>query len=202
MARPVEHEKRRELAQRAVEALERLGIEASMTDLAQALGLKRPTLLYHFPSKSAIVEQALADLLAEQARFVIARQEEHAHPIDQLFAQIVATHEFHHGKESRVLFLSQLIATGGTERAAALMHVGNMAFEARRQLMAARLRAGIAAGTVAPHDVDALISVVRSFNDGLIIQRVMLGADLAPIHAFIWEHVLSPLKREPARGAP
>ena len=49
----------------------------------------------------------------------------------------------------------------------------------------------------ATDDVDALIAVVRSFNDGLIIQRVMLGADLAPIHTFIWEHVLSPLKLEP-----
>lgn len=197
MARPVDREKRRELARRAVEALQELGLGASMTQLAAALGVKRPTLLYHFPTKAAIVEHALEDLLAEQAVFVIERQEQHAHPIDQLFAQIVATHEFHHGKEARVLFLTQLLATAGTERADQILHVGNMAFEARRQVMGQRLRDGIARGTVRPHDTDALIAVVRSFNDGLIIQRVMLGADLAPIHAFIWEHVLRPLKIEP-----
>ncbi len=197
MARPVDRKKRRDLARRAVEALQKLGLEASMTQLAAELDVKRPTLLYHFPNKAAIVEYALEDILAEQAIFVIQRQEEHEHPIDQLFAQIVATHEFHHGKEARVLFLTQLLASAGTERAEQIMHVGNMAFEARRQVMAGRLRKGIEEGTVRPHDVNALISVVRSFNDGLIIQRVMLGAELAPIHAFIWEHVLSPLKITP-----
>ncbi|MCB9596782.1 MAG: TetR/AcrR family transcriptional regulator [Sandaracinaceae bacterium] len=197
MARPKDRKKRRDLARRAVEALQKLGLEATMTQVAAELEVKRPTLLYHFPTKAAIVENALEDLLAEQAIFVIQQQERHTHPIDQLFAQIVATHEFHHGKESRLLFLTQLVASAGSERAEQIMHVGNMAFEARRQVMGQRLRDGIAAGTVAPHDVDALIAVVRSFNDGLIIQRVMLGADLAPIHTFIWEHVLSPLKLEP-----
>jgi len=194
MARPVDRKKRRDLARRAVDALRTLGLEASTTQLAAELGIKRPTLLYHFPTRAAIVEAALEELLAEQAVGVIAAQEQHDHPIDQLYAQIVSTHAFHHGNEARVLFLTQLVSSAGSERTQQIMDVGNMAFEARRQLMAKRLRAGIEEGRVVDCDVNALISIVRSFNDGLMVQRVMLGCDLKPIHEFIWKHVLEPLK--------
>lgn len=182
---------------RAIDALQRLGLETSMTQLAAELEVKRPTLLYHFPNRAAIVESALGEILGEQALFVIERMEAHEHPIDQLYAQICAVHEFHHGKEARILFLTQMVAMSGTDRTAQIIEVGNMAFEARRQLMGRRLRDGIAAGTVAECDVDSLIRIVRSFNDGLLVQRMMTGCDLAPIHEFIWEHVLSPLKLEP-----
>lgn len=177
-----------------MDALRTLGLEASTTQLAAELGIKRPTLLYHFPTRAAIVEAALEELLAEQAVGVIAAQEQHDHPIDQLYAQIVSTHAFHHGNEARVLFLTQLVSSAGSERTQQIMDVGNMAFEARRQLMAKRLRAGIEEGRVVDCDVNALISIVRSFNDGLMVQRVMLGCDLKPIHEFIWKHVLEPLK--------
>ena len=31
--------------------------------------------------------------------------------------------------------------------------------------------------------------------DGLTIQRVTEGVPLEPVHGFLWEHVLAPLKR-------
>lgn len=197
MARPIDREKRRDLAERAVDALQKLGLEASMTQLAAELGVKRPTLLYHFPNRAAIVEAALGEILAKQALFIIERMERHEHPIDQLYAQIRGVYEFHYGNEARVLFLSQMVAMAGAERTARIIEIGNLAFEARRQEMARRLRRAIAAGTVVDHDVDSLIRVVRSFNDGLTVQRMMTGCDLEPVHAFIWKHVLSPLKIAP-----
>ena len=81
MARPSEPEKRRELARHAVEVLQREGVDMSMSQLADALDVKRPTLLYHFPSKSHIVESALEDLLSEQRQYVMARVEAHTHPM-------------------------------------------------------------------------------------------------------------------------
>ena len=166
-----------------------------MTQIASELGVKRPTLLYHFPTRTAIVEAALADLLAEQAAYVIERIEAEAHPVDQLYAWLRATHAFHDGGEARVLFLTQMVAAAGSARTRAIIEIGNVAFEGRRRQMAQRLRAGIDAGSVAPCDVDSLIRIIRGFNDGLIVQRMMTGCDLAPIHRFIWDHVLSPLKR-------
>ena len=88
MARPVDIEKRREIGSKAVEFLTEHGLETSTAKLADGLGIKRPTLLYYFPDRIAIFEEALASLLAEQAVFVVGRMSKHDHPIDQLFAQV------------------------------------------------------------------------------------------------------------------
>jgi AcrR family transcriptional regulator len=197
MPRRPDTTKRLELARRAVAILHREGIDVSTTRLAEALEIKRPTLLYHFPTRAHIAELALEDLLREQAQFVIPKILEQTHPLDQLYAQIQAVHAFHHGKEGRLLFLAQAIATCGEARMAEIIEVGNRVFEPARQLAAERIRQGIADGTIAPCDPDALIALVRSITDGLVVQRVMTGLDLAPVHQLLWTQVLNPLKRHP-----
>jgi AcrR family transcriptional regulator len=194
MARPSEPEKRSDLARQAVEILNRAGLDMPMSRLADELGIKRPTLLYHFPTRGHIVETALEELLTEQAFFVLARIEEKEHPIDRLYAHVRGVHEFHHGRESRIVFLSQAIAANGS-RFAEIVDVGNRVFEAHRRAAADRIRKGIEEGIVAPCDADALVSLVRSVIDGLMVQRVMTGLDLAPVHELLWTHVLRPLKR-------
>jgi AcrR family transcriptional regulator len=196
MARPAEIEKRNDLAQAAVEILQREGLDISMARLADALGMKRPTLLYHFPTKAHIVEKALEELLTEQAIFVLGKVSEHTHPIDRLYAQIRAVHEFHHGREARLVFLSQAIAASSGERMAQIIDVGNRVFEAHRKAAGELIRRGIADGTVAPCDPDAIVAMIRALTDGLMVQRVMTGVDVAPVHQMLWEHVLRPLKIE------
>jgi len=195
MARPAEHEKRADLARAAVEILEREGLELSMAALADALGVKRPTLLYHFPTKAHIVEAALVELLLEQAAFVLGKASEHAHPIDRLYAHMRALYTFHHGREPRVVFLTQAIAATAGARLPEILQAGEAVFAAHRRETVERLREGIRAGTVAPCDPEALFATVRALNDGLMVQRVMSAQPLEPVHAFIWEHVLAPLKR-------
>lgn len=197
MARPPEPEKRLALARRAVEVLQREGLELSMTRLAEALEVKRPTLLYHFPTRAHIVEVALEDLLREQAAFVLARMAEHDHPVDRLEAQIRAVHAFHRGREARVVFLSQAIAANAGPRFEAIVALGNRVFAPHRQAAAEAIRAGVAEGTVEPVDADALVALVRALIDGLLVQRVMTGLDLAPVHALLVERLLRPLKRSP-----
>jgi AcrR family transcriptional regulator len=195
MARPPEPEKRLELAREAVQVLEREGLDISTSRLAEALGLNRSTLLYHFPSRARIIETALEALLTEQAMFVLARVEKHRHPIDRLYAQLRAVHEFHHGREARIVFLSQAIAASG-ERMASIIEVGNRVFEAHRRAAADRIREGIERGIVAPCDADALVNTVRAVTDGLMVQRVMTGLDLEPVHELLWTNLLRPLKRK------
>ena len=196
MARPPEPEKRRELARRAVAVLAMEGLDVSMRRVAERLEIKRPTLLYHFPTKGHIVEVALEDLLTEQAAFVLAKVEAHTHPIDRLYAHLCAVHEFHHGREARIVFLTQAFAASGASRMMEIIEVGNRVFAPHRQEAADRVRAGIEEGTVHECDVDALMAMMRAMNDGLVVQRVMTGLELAPVHEFLWSHVLRPLKKE------
>lgn len=202
MGRPPDTEKRRDLARRAVEIFQADGLDVPMSRLADSLGVKRPTLLYHFPSRAHIAELALEELLTDQASFVISRMLEHDHPIDQLYAQVRAVHEYHHGRESRLLFLSQAIASSGSERMAEIIDVGHRVFAPYRRAAVERLREGMARGTVAPCDPEALVALVRAVIDGLMVQRVMTGIELAPVHELLWSQVLKPLKRTPGQADP
>lgn len=194
MARPPDPEKRRELARRAAAVLQREGLEIPVARLAEALGVKRPTLLYHFPTYSHVVEVALEDLLTEQAAFVLARIEEHEDPLDRLDAQMRAVHAFHHGREERIVFLTQAIAATAGARLPAILATGARVFEAHRRAAADRIRAGIAAGAIAPCDADALVALVRAVIDGLMVQRVMTGLELGPVHDLLRDRLLSPLR--------
>jgi AcrR family transcriptional regulator len=196
MVRPAEPEKRLELARRAVDVFAREGIDVPIARIADELGVKRPTFLYHFPTRAHVVETALQSLLVEQAEYVLARVAEHEHPIDRLYAQLSAVHAFHHGREARIALLSQAIAASGG-RMSELVEIGNQVFEAHRRAAADRIREGIRRGIVAPCDADALVNLVRAVTDGLVVQRVMTGVDLAPIHELLWKQLLEPLKRTP-----
>lgn len=197
VARPPEPEKRLELARRAVNVLQREGLDVSTARLADALGVKRPTLLYHFPTRSHVVEAALEDLLREQAAFVLPRMAQVSHPVEQLFVQVKSVHAFHQGNEARVVFLSQAVAACAGERMADLIAVGNAVFEPMRRVMLQRLQDGMAQGTVAPCDPEAVMALVRAAVDGLLVQRVMTGVALGPVHDFLWSHVLRPLVLPP-----
>ncbi len=196
MARPQDTEKPLELARLAVDVFARLGFDVPMARLADELGIKRPTLLYHFPTRGHIVETALQQLLVEQMAYVLPKIDEHTHPIDRLYAQVRAVHAFHKGREERITLLTQAIAASGG-RMQEIIDVGNRVFEAHRRAAADRIRQGIAEGIVVPCDADALVNLVRAITDGLMVQRVMTGVALEPVHDFFWTHVLRPLKRDP-----
>lgn len=200
MARPPEPEKRRELARRAARVLQREGLQISAARLADALEIKRPTLLYHFPDHGSILEVALEDLLVEQSVFVLAKINEHEHPIDRLYAQLRAVHEFHEGREARVVFLSQAIAATSGSRLPEILAAGTRVFEAHRRDAADRIRRGIKEGIVAPCDADALVVLVRSMIDGMLLARVTSGVELKKVHDFVWDHVLAPLKNPARKG--
>ena len=199
MARPRETDKTRDLALRAAAVLERDGLTISAEHLARELGIKRPTLLYHFPTHGHIVQAALAELLAEQAAHVAARVEAHEHPIDRLDARLRAIHEFHAGTESRLLFLTQAIAVTGGGRVEEILREASALFEGERRDMIARVEKGIDDGCVHPCDAKALVALLRAVIDGLTIQRVVSPRTVAAAQGLFWETVLFPLKRSPRR---
>lgn len=165
-----------------------------MSRLAVALEVKRPTLLYHFATRAEIVETALEQSLIEQATYVIAEVEKHEHPIDRMYAQLRAVHAFHEGQDERLTFLTQAIAVSGKERLDELISIGNRVFDARRRDTATRLRLGMERGIVGECEPEVLVAVMRALSDGLVIQRVMTGLALAPVHSLVWEQLLKPLK--------
>lgn len=199
MARPRDIEKSKDLARRAVDVLERDGLTVSAEHLARELDVKRPTLLYHFPTHGHIVQAALAELLMEQAVFVEQRVEKHEHPIDRMHARLVAVNDFHKGRETRLLFLTQAIAVTAGGRAAEIITTASDLFEGARREMVARVERGIEEGIVHPCDAKALVSLLRAVVDGLTIQRVVSPRTVPAVHEMFWKTVLEPLKNTSKR---
>ncbi len=63
MARTVDTQRRTELARQALEVMRARGIgRTTMSELAQALGVKRPTLYFYFRDLTGLLHAALADV--------------------------------------------------------------------------------------------------------------------------------------------
>ncbi|MEZ4391128.1 MAG: TetR/AcrR family transcriptional regulator [Polyangiales bacterium] len=196
MPRPPDLERRRALALKAAEVLEAQGLAISTEQLARAVGVNRTTLLYHFPTQLDVVQAALGELVTAQQDFLTERLEGVSHPVDRLAARARAVLEFHRGREARLVFLTQALAVAGGARVGEVMQGAAALFESARAAMVRDLEAGVAAGTVAPCDAGAVVSLTRAVIDGLTLQRVASGVEAEPALALFESCVLAPLRRE------
>lgn len=198
MPRTVDHSKRDHIAQVALELmLERGAPSVSMSDIARAVGMKRPTLYWYFKDLGAIFEAVLLRVLTEHDAFVRAQVDAVEHPVDALYAQMVAVDAFFTGREGVVLVLFQLwgAAYGGSSTA---LDLGKRFLGPRRGAAIARLEEGVEAGVVAPCDPARLVDFVSACINGALVQRVSLTGNPSVVHETVWETVLKPLKREPS----
>src|SRR5215470_5388177 len=105
--------RRVELARSAFEVVRARGTQTSMRELADALGVKRPTLYFYFPDLGAVFDGALEPLYYALAEAVVARVRAQAHPIDRLRAAIHAALAFHRERPQLIIGLLQLWGGGG-----------------------------------------------------------------------------------------
>src|SRR3977135_4303980 len=87
--------RRTELAHAAFDVLRARGIQTSMRELADALGVKRPTLYFYFPDLGAVFETVLDQTYQALPELVFARVSAVEHPLDRLRAVVDATLAFH-----------------------------------------------------------------------------------------------------------
>ena len=200
MARQVDYRKREEIAQAAFEILRSKGFQkTSMSEIAKALGMKRPTLYWYFKDIGAIFETLLVRLMLDVGIHMEAHIREVNHPIDRLFAQIKAVDDFFATRESLIPCLLQLwAATGAGVDPEGAVAMTRSAFEPRRQLQIESVRAGIREGLIDDCDPEALVHLINSYIDGMLVQRISHPeTSLPPVHDLIWTKLLNPLKLNP-----
>src|SRR3569833_2554951 len=93
--------RRQELAASAFEVLRSRGMQTSMRELADALGVKRPTLYFYFPDVGAVFETVLDQTYAALTELVLARVRNLDHPLDRLRAVVDATIALRRGRPRR-----------------------------------------------------------------------------------------------------
>jgi AcrR family transcriptional regulator len=164
--------RRTELAHAAFEVLRARGMQTSMRELADALGVKRPTLYFYFPDLNAVFEtvleqtyRAMAEEIAEAIRGV-------DHPLDRLRAVVSTTIAFHRARPQLIGGLFQLWAMGGRDFQAFLDRERRTILMAREALVA-DLRAGVARREVAACDPERIVETVLAVVDGVLVHHVL-----------------------------
>jgi AcrR family transcriptional regulator len=191
--------RRAELAAAAFEVLRARGVQISMRELAEALGVKRPTLYFYFPDLGAVFESVLEQTYRELAEFVVARTRALEHPLDRLRAVVDATIAFHRDRPQLIGGLFQLWAVGGRDLASVLDRERLVVVGARDALVA-DLRAGIARRQVRPCDPERVVELVLAVVDGVLVHHVLGIARPDGVVEELVARVLEPLRAgSPAR---
>lgn len=185
--------RRAELANAAFEVLRARGMQTSMRELAEALGLKRPTLYFYFPDLGAVFESVLEQTYRQLAEAVIARTKDLAHPLDRLHAIVDATIKFHRDRPQLIGGLFQLWAVGGRDFNTVLERERKIVIAARDALVA-DLRAGIARKEVRPCDPARTVDLVLAVVDGVLVHHVLGIARADDVVSELTERILQPLR--------
>jgi len=198
MPRRLDLARRAELAHAAFDVLRARGMQTSMRELADALGIKRPTLYFYFPDLGAVFETVLDQLYRALTEAVLARVREHDHPIDRLRAVIDATLAFHRDRPQLIGGLFQLWALGGRDLSTVLERERRGVLAARDALVA-DLRAGVARKDVRPCDPERIVDLVLAFIEGAVVHHVLGIARTDDTTDELARRVLEPLRAQRRR---
>jgi len=195
MARKPDMAKRREIAARAFEAIRARGVHrTTMSDIAAALEMKRPTLYWYFKDLGEIFDAVVQDTDARLRAFVAGRLADVSHPIDYLDALMQASVDFYEGRRDQIIILFQLWAVSASEDPERILRRGREFIEPVREALVARVRQGVSDGLVAPCDPEKVVDLVLTVADGAQVQRVTRDAEMRPILDAFREYVLAPLR--------
>lgn len=199
MPRPPDLQRRAQLARAAFDVLRARGMQTSMRELAEALGVKRPTLYFYFPDLGAVFETVLDQMYQALAEAVVARTRQVDHPLDRLRAVVDATLAFHRERPQLIGGLFQLWAVGGRDFTTVLDRERRIVVAARDALVA-DLRAGIARKDVKPCDPARTVDLVLAVVDGCLVHHVLGIARADDVIEELALRVIDPLR--PKKRAP
>jgi AcrR family transcriptional regulator len=192
--------RRTELAHAAFEVLRARGMKTSMRELADALGVKRPTLYFYFPDLGAVFETVLEQTYRALAEAVMARAQAVAHPLDRLRAIVDATIAFHGERPHLINGLVQLWAVGGRDFNSILERERKIVLAARDALVA-DLRGGIARKEVKPCDPERVVELVLAVVDGVLVHHALGISRANEVIAEMAERILEPLRPSASASA-
>ena len=191
--------RRTELASAAFEILRTRGVQTSMRELADSLGVKRPTLYFYFPDLGSIFETVLDQTYQELAAFVIGRTQAVEHPIDRMRAMVDATIQFHRDRPQLIGGLVQLWAVGGRD-VQALLDRERRVVTAVREALVGELKNAVAAKLVKPCDPERVIDLVLAVVDGVLVHHVLGIARPDGVIQELADRVLEPLRLSRGRN--
>ncbi|MFC1707460.1 TetR/AcrR family transcriptional regulator [Planctomycetota bacterium] len=195
MARKPDLARRKEIITRTLEILRERGVHGTtMSDLAHGLGMKRPTLYWYFKDLGEIFDAALEEIHGRFERLFAERLAGVSHPIDVLETLLQVSSDFHKDSRDLIILLFQLWAVGRSGDPERILKRGREVIEPLRAELITMLQSGVEAKLVAPCDPEAIVDLVLSVGDGIVVQQVTRNADLTAGVMTLRRCVLDPLR--------
>ncbi|KFG91962.1 Transcriptional regulator, TetR family [Sphingobium herbicidovorans NBRC 16415] len=106
---------RRQILDEAERIFADIGYAAARLDhVADAVGIRRPSIIYYFPGKQQLYEEVEADIFASMHAFVLNRTEGVGDPMARLLALLDAWLDFLVGRPTAARIIQRLIADSAT----------------------------------------------------------------------------------------
>jgi AcrR family transcriptional regulator len=198
MARKPDPNRKSELALAAFAALRARGVVGmTMSEIAVALGMKRPALYYYFRDLGELFDAVLTAVLADQSAYVLTELNVDDHPIDVLATWMRATLAFYEADPQLIGLLLQFWAVGRPDAAQEVLDRARDQIEPVRQFAIAILEAAVRDGRVGPCAPEAMLDLCVAVVDGCLVERISRGLDPRPTLELFISQVLIPLKITP-----
>jgi len=196
MARTVDTKRREEIAARAFEVVKEQGVhQTTMSDIASALNMKRPTLYWYFKDLGAVFDAVLVGRDDELYKFVLARVHRFEHPIDRLAEVVRATTEFFTSRRDEMMVLFQLWTIACSGDPARLERRRRDFIVPVHKALTTELHAGIEAGLVAECDPKLIVDLAIAFIDGAQLHQLIRNANAGVLVEGFCQYTLEPLRR-------
>lgn len=168
--------------------------EVSLREIAEAVGIKTPSLYAHFASKQALFEAVYAEVVAEHAAYFdeLVRTSSSLTPLARLHHLLAGIERYYHDRRDLAEFsLRATVNESGTEGE----NLRRMLLDSEQILTAAiqtTYADGVADGTFPDSDSEGFTSLVLLVMDGLFLQLTHYTED---VYRRRFEHTWSYLSR-------
>lgn len=195
MPRKVDTKRREWIAARAFEVIKEQGVhQTTMSSIAAALDMKRPTLYWYFKDMAAVFDAVLADNDQKLYQFVLQRLHGVDHPVDRLAEVVRATSDFFSERRDEMMVLFQLWTIACAGDPARLERRRQDFIVPVRKALVDELRRGLDDGLVAECDPEVVVDLAMAVIDGAQLQQQLRGTDAHPVIEGFCQHTLKPLR--------
>jgi len=188
-------DRRRELALAAFAVLRERGAHnVTMSDLAGALGMKRPTLYWYFRDLGHVFDVVFEHVLERQRAWIGERVSRVEHPVDQVLAYADAVDAYFDDEGPMLLSLISFWGVTQGDQPNRVIEIAMKSFLPARALAIARLDQAVREGQAERCDATGVIDLVAVAIDGCLLHRVARALAWNDVRAVLWERVLAPLR--------
>jgi AcrR family transcriptional regulator len=194
MARPLDIKKRNEITERAVKVLVDRGVHGTtMSDLARALDIKRPTLYWYFPDLGALFD-AIFDFHNQRFNEAVLPElagiEDPVAALDLFLERVLQNCDAY---RDEIVLMFQLWAVGRSDAPEDVLARGREFLNPFRELLLQLIRSAQEQKQIRAMDPEGLADLVLSLVHGALFQKVVRHADLSAMRDVVRQLVWSQL---------